>query len=63
MEVSRKTVYENGSVSIVRVSGYGFRCNTLSNTWEIFYDGKFYWNTYRLKDAKKIAIELELEPA
>lgn len=63
MEVSRKTVYEKSSVSIVRVSGYGFRCNTLSNNWEVFYDNKFYCNTFRLKDAKKIVMKLELETA
>ena len=63
MEVSRKTVYENGSVSIVRVSGYGFRCNTLSNHWEVFYDGGLYTRCIKLRDAKKTAKELLLEAA
>jgi hypothetical protein len=57
---NEKIVYENGSVSIIRISSYGFRCNTLSNSWQVMYDGKFYWTCTRLKDAKKIAAELTL---
>jgi hypothetical protein len=63
MIVDKKTVYENGSVSIVKVSGYGFRCNTLSSSWDVFYDGKFYQHCIRLKDAKRIAKELITEAA
>jgi hypothetical protein len=49
----RKTVFTQGNITIVRVQDYGFRCNTLSSSWEIFVDGKFCWTFARLKDAKK----------
>jgi hypothetical protein len=58
-----KTVYENGSVAIIKISSYGFRSNTLSNSWHVMYDGKFYWSCTRLKDAKKIAAQLSMNGA
>jgi hypothetical protein len=49
----RKIVFTQGNITIVRVQDYGFRCNTLSSSWEICVDGKFRWTFSRLKDAKK----------
>jgi len=51
--MNRKTVFTQGNITIVRVQDYGFRCNTLSSSWEIHVDGKFRWTFARLKDAKK----------
>jgi hypothetical protein len=53
LHMNRKTVFTQGNIIIVRVQDYGFRCNTLSSSWEIFVDGKFRWTFSRLKDAKK----------
>ena len=51
--MNRKTVFTQCNITIVRVQDYGFRCNTLSSSWEIHVDGKFRWSCLRLKDAKK----------
>lgn len=49
----RKTVFTQGNITIVRVQDYGFRCNTLSSSWEVHVDGQCRWTYIRLKDAKK----------
>tara|TARA_R110002126_G_scaffold24817_1_gene85651 strand:+ start:655 stop:837 length:183 start_codon:yes stop_codon:yes gene_type:complete len=55
--MNRKIVFTQGNITIVRVQDYGFRCNTLSSSWEIFVDGKFRWTFARLKDAKRTIAE------
>ena len=57
--MNRKTVFTQGNVTIIRIQDYGFRCNTLSSSWEIHVDGKFRWSCLRLKDAKKAVINNE----
>ena len=63
MIIDKKTVYENGRVAIVRISGYGHGCNMLSVSWDVLYDGKYYRHCLRLKDAKKITNELFINAA
>lgn len=52
--MNRKTVFTKDQISIVRVQSYGFRCNTLSTSWEIYVDGNQTATCIRLKDAKKL---------
>jgi len=50
---NKKTVVTSGEFAIVRIQSYGFRCNTLSSSWEIVRNGEFIGSYFRLKDAKK----------
>jgi hypothetical protein len=50
-----KTIFTSGTgeFTIVRTQAYGFRCNTLSSSWEIKRNGECIGTFIRLKDAKK----------
>jgi hypothetical protein len=52
--MTTKTVYTQGAWSIVREMSYGFRCNTATASWSVFFDGKFFCDAPRKKDAMKI---------
>jgi hypothetical protein len=52
--MNQKTVFTQDQISIVRVQSYGFGCNTLSTSWEIYVDGVKKADCIRLKDAKKL---------
>lgn len=51
--MNRKTVFTQGNISIVRVQEYGFRCNTLSSSWEIYINENYICCFTQLKFAKK----------
>lgn len=36
MIVSKKVVFTLGDIKIVREQGYGFRCNSLSTSWNVY---------------------------
>lgn len=51
--MNRKTVFTQGNISIIRVQEYGFGCNTLSSSWEIYIGKNYICCFSRLKYAKK----------
>ena len=53
MTHSEKTVFTLGDLRIIRVKYWGFRCNSLSTSWEVKKLDQIVGNYLRLKDAKK----------
>lgn len=53
MTASAKAVFTKDDFEVIRVEGYGFRCNSLSVSWEVHKGGHFFASFLRLKQAKQ----------